>query len=138
MQKKSALTAALSGKPEPSAPAVPKSGYSDGFSFPCLSNRTEAAADESSDRFDELAVHSKLLAGSAPVAVHLANGSLAVSTFTSHHLCFYCTRSRIVDIENKGFTHPTFPSGDKSTNNLQIMTRHSNMHCVSTCVVLCG
>ena len=84
MQKRSALTAALSSKPG-EIPASNELAKEDTFSFPCLSPRAgtnrEAADDEIADGFEKLKLSdARLLAGSASQAITLPDGSLAVSS----------------------------------------------------------
>lgn len=83
MQKKSALTAALSSKlgDIPSSDDLRKN---DTFSFPCLSPRSNAkqtgTEDFLEDGFEKLKLSEvRMLAGSASQSVTLPNGSLAVS-----------------------------------------------------------
>lgn len=83
MQKRSALTAALSSKP--GDVALPDGGTkSDNFSFPCLSPTAKATQDSAAEDLDAGFERLKLsdarsLAGSASQAITLADGSLAVS-----------------------------------------------------------
>ena len=52
----------------------------DPFSFPCLSGPSEQGAEDPAEAFEKLRLSdARLLAGSAPTAVLLPDGSLAVS-----------------------------------------------------------
>lgn len=75
---RSALTAALSGKLDEKVPA--ENGVkNDPYSFPCLSGTREQVFEDPNAAFERLSLeNARLLAGSAPNAVLLPNGSLAV------------------------------------------------------------
>ena len=85
MQKRSALTAALSSKPG----EIPSGGEAikdDTFSFPCLSPTAKAnqakVDDDLESGFERLKLSdARLLAGSASQSFTLPNGSLAVCSF---------------------------------------------------------
>ena len=82
MQKRSALTAALSSKPG-ELPSGNEAIKDDTFSFPCLSPTSKAnrgdVDEELESGFDRLKLSdARLLAGSASQSFTLPNGSLAV------------------------------------------------------------
>lgn len=84
MKKASALTAALSGKQSDSVPPVSEdtAKHSESFSFPCLDRNNKHTANGLDDITQELSrasLKSQSIAGSAPTAVVLPNGSIAVS-----------------------------------------------------------
>ena len=82
MQKRSALTAALSSKP--GEVSVSEGAIkNDSFSFPCLSPTAKSGIDGAEDNldasFERLKLsEARLLAGSASQSFTLPNGSLAV------------------------------------------------------------
>ncbi|KAL3140541.1 hypothetical protein ABBQ32_005121 [Trebouxia sp. C0010 RCD-2024] len=82
MKKASALTAALSGKQSDSVPPVSEdtAKHSESFSFPCLDRNNKHTANGLDDITQELSrasLKSQSIAGSAPTAVVLPNGSIA-------------------------------------------------------------
>ena len=84
MKKTSALTAALSGRHSESVPSVSEDAakHSESFSFPCLDRNNKQTANGLDDITQELSrssLKSHSIAGSAPTAVVLPNGSIAVS-----------------------------------------------------------
>lgn len=75
---RSALTAALSGKLNDRI-QPDEAQKNDAFSFPCLSGPEKPDGRDDAAAFERLSLaDAALLAGSAPNAVHLADGSLAV------------------------------------------------------------
>lgn len=97
MKKASALTAALSGKrteaTRPAGADDDNARHTDSFSFPCL-DRSGAGANEVDDVTRELgkaSLKGQTIAGSAPTAVLLPNGSIAVSRLAQR---MRCQRSR--------------------------------------------
>ena len=86
MKKASALTAALSGKQSDATPSIidETAKHTDSFSFPCLDRNGKQSTSGIDDITSELAKASlkgQAIAGSAPTAVILPNGSIAVSCF---------------------------------------------------------
>lgn len=84
MKKTSALTAALSGRQSESVPSVSDDAakHADSFSFPCLDrNGTQTAygLDDVTQELGRSSLKGQSIAGSAPTAVILPNGSIAVS-----------------------------------------------------------
>lgn len=84
MKKASALTAALSGRQSDSAPSVSDdvAKHSESFSFPCLDRNAKQTAqglDEVTKELGKSSLKGQSIAGSAPTAVVLPNGSIAVS-----------------------------------------------------------
>lgn len=84
MKKASALTAALSGRQSDSAPTVSDgvAKHSESFSFPCLDRHDKQNAqslDEVTEELGKSSLNGQSIAGSAPTAVVLPNGSIAVS-----------------------------------------------------------
>ena len=84
MKKASALTAALSGKHTEATPSVTDDSakHTDSFSFPCLDRNGKESTSGIDDVTNELgraSLKGQSIAGSAPTAVILPNGSVAVS-----------------------------------------------------------
>lgn len=82
MKKASALTAALSGKQSDATPSIidETAKHTDSFSFPCLDRNGKQSTSGIDDITSELAKASlkgQAIAGSAPTAVILPNGSIA-------------------------------------------------------------
>ena len=88
MKKASALTAALSGKQRtespPEAAHTDTANKSDSFSFPCLDRirASTGAVDDVTHELEKSSLKGQTIAGSAPTAVLLPNGSIAVSSST--------------------------------------------------------
>ena len=84
MKKASALTAALSGKQNESVPAASDDAakHTESFSFPCLDRNGKQTAyglDDVAEELGKSSLKGQSIAGSAPTAVVLPNGSIAVS-----------------------------------------------------------
>ena len=84
MKKASALTAALSGKQSESVPVASDDAakHTDSFSFPCLDRngkQTTYGVDDVTAELGKSSLKGQSIAGSAPTAVVLPNGSIAVS-----------------------------------------------------------
>ena len=96
---KSALTAALSGKGSSKPPSDKKTSSTDAFSFPCLGAASGANKEaELASQFDKLNVRSQSIAGSAPTAVLLRNGSVAVSKVPATICCCVDNHSLLVPV----------------------------------------
>ena len=77
MQKRSALTAALSNKPGDVLPSGEELSAADAFSFPCLGDNK---SEEPAELLEKLNLDdARTLAGSAAVPTTLHDGSIAVS-----------------------------------------------------------
>ena len=88
MKKASALTAALSGKrSEAVTPADDSARHTDSFSFPCLDHGDANNIDDITRELGKASLKSQSIAGSAPTAVLLPNGSIAVSRLLQRILC---------------------------------------------------
>ncbi len=84
MQKgKSALSAALRSK-TPAADELPRQSKSDAFSFPCLGGGDNDTVSELAKNFQSGVNLRGSLAGSAPTATLLSNGSVAVRCSSVH------------------------------------------------------
>lgn len=86
MKKASALTAALSGKQSDATPSITDDAakHTESFSFPCLDRNGKGSTSEIDDVTHELgkaSLKGQAIAGSAPTAVILPNGSVAVSGY---------------------------------------------------------
>ncbi len=84
MKKASALTAALSGKQRDATPSVSDdtAKHTDSFSFPCLDRngkQSNNGVDDITHELEKASLKGQVIAGSAPTAVVLPNGSIAVS-----------------------------------------------------------
>lgn len=89
MKKASALTAALSGKrSEAVGPADDSARRTDSFSFPCLDHGDANNIDDITRELGKASLKGQSIAGSAPTAVLLPNGSIAVSRSAQPILCF--------------------------------------------------
>lgn len=85
MKKASALTAALSGKQSDATPSVAEEAakHTDSFSFPCLDRNGKqsiSGLDNVAQELERSSLKDHGIAGSAPTAVVLPNGSVAVSS----------------------------------------------------------
>lgn len=94
MKKASALTAALSGKQSESVSATSDDAakHTESFSFPCLDRNGKQTAyglDDVTAELGKSSLKDQVIAGSAPTAVVLPNGSIAVSLQQSEagHAC---------------------------------------------------
>ena len=84
MKKASALTAALSGKQSDAVPGASDEAakHTESFSFPCLvrsRKQTAYGLDDVAEELGKSSLKGQSIAGSAPTAVVLPNGSIAVS-----------------------------------------------------------
>ena len=85
MKKTSALTAALSGKQTDATPSISEDAakHTDSFSFPCLDRNGKqptSGLDDVTQELERSSLKGHGIAGSAPTAVVLPNGSVAVCT----------------------------------------------------------
>ena len=84
MKKASALTAALSGKRSDATSSVVDdfAKHTDSFSFPCLDRKgkeSTSGVDDVTHELEKASLKGQTIAGSAPTAVILSDGSVAVS-----------------------------------------------------------
>lgn len=101
MKKASALTAALSGKHSEATPsAIDESAkHTDSFSFPCLDrngNESSSGVDDVTSELGRASLKGQSIAGSAPTAVVLPNGSVAVRSFLYPAACSSADSGRIL------------------------------------------
>ena len=105
MQKgKSALSAALRGN-APAADEMTRQPKPDAFSFPCLGGGDNDTVSELASKFQAGATMRGSLAGSAPTATLLSDGSVAVClasavAFVGAEPCCTGPAERLVDQQN--------------------------------------
>ena len=85
MQKRSALTAALTGPDDSQKPAPSATNQTDADSFPCLSKSGAAGgSDQVQNDFEALSLKDVPITGSAPTAILGADGHAYVSAVLNY------------------------------------------------------